>query len=152
MKFKVWLPSENKMATELIALRGDGMLEIPTYDPQKRAAKQYGYFLQQLPMLAAPWAANDMHVLDKINIYVGDIVTDDSGYGPFVVVPTSYGGFVFIHTDTPDGTHIIGCPWDNMCDNVTIQGNMFENGDIITNQTLAKQAHQRLDLVRLTIK
>lgn len=152
MKFKVWLEKERQMSTTGISLNPDGKLSLAVYDPQKRASKEYGYFLQQLPMLATPWSSSEMHNLDEINIYVGDVVSDDTGGSPYVVVPAQYGTIRFIYADTMEGTFVIGCPWDNISDNVIVHGNVFEHSDLVHNKALLEAAFKYLQLCKLEIK
>lgn len=150
MKFKVWIEKERLMTTIGLSLKTSGVLMVSDeelitkwFDPkQKRAEKIYGFFLQQLPILGSPIEPG----LDKVELYVGDIITDGSNRGPMVIVPISPAGCRFLFSDQPDGMHIIGCPWEDVGRDVTIHGNFFQHSRILTNKSLLTACVEKFKL------
>lgn len=120
--------------------------EVHTYENIKQSDKK----LSDRPDIAVLWQtplyANQTDPgADRTRIYVGDIISDETGRGPMVCVPNAHGTLLFLYLDCPQGSHVIGCPWtDVWAERATILGNVYQNMHELLSPVLAKVAIQAL--------
>lgn len=140
-KFRTWDFRSNQMIKGVV-LTDEGCAKIVSN--QKQDDKLDVAVLFCTGWFAAPRASTmqESQLLDKEEIYVGDIIFDYTDRGGMVCVAQP-DGVRFLYVDIPDGSYVIGTTWSDIWqERASIVGNIFEHPNMIINSILLEKSLQ----------